>query len=288
MKKALGALLHHLFVWPNLGGGFRTCVSNTTVTGPTRAQILAARGALSRKNIGRFSQLFDSIRRDRSSIIDVGANVGHTALLYFRATRHINDLKVGITCVEPYWPNFKFLQRNLRPVKNWRLVPVAIASDSSCGIGVAGVPASYSERGYDGSRNTGLVVTEVSSDLIPGTEALISLQSLRSIVANLPLPEDTFFVKVDIEGHELAFLKQAQSWFESETVFEVELNPQYTDTEASQEYKRLMHANNYVLLNRRDHKSGQLANVILAPKGLQEKILENCEFLEERSLESLI
>lgn len=95
---------------------------------------------------------FDS----QSLIIDIGANIGYTAMAFSQALES-EGKSAKMILVEPNWKNFPFLNFNLRKLKleNWSLLPFGVSN--RLGFKQSGILESYSWRGKVAFQNTGLM-----------------------------------------------------------------------------------------------------------------------------------
>lgn len=168
---------------------------------------------------------FDS----QSLIIDIGANIGYTAMAFSQALES-EGKSAKMILVEPNWKNFPFLNFNLRKLKleNWSLLPFGVST--RLGFKQAGILESYSWRGNSAFHNTGLV-SFANHAMRSNTLMNLPLVDVPTFQAFLG-PEGSaeapppLFCKIDIEGGEYDFLQASSDWFESNsTVFQVEINP---------------------------------------------------------------
>lgn len=243
---------------------------------PTRTQLGAARRELSPSNIRFYSRMFRVIRRDRTAIIDVGANLGYTTLVFQKSSEEIPGYAhTHYYLVEPNPSNQYFLTKNLRNVPNVHILPVGIGTGWEWAK--FGVPAHYKSRGRDGSANTGLL-TMHHSDFLPDSTLTLPVLPLGSLLPLFGNLSNVFFVKCDIEGEELKFLEQAGPLLMEEAVIEFEFNPRYVRHRELRNLTSRLRDSNYRTLSRAKIESPSqmgLTNLFLVPAALVEPLIDN-------------
>jgi FkbM family methyltransferase len=135
----------------------------------------------------------------RGNILDIGANIGYTAAVLARAAEF--DRKVYAFEPEPF--NFSILQQTARqPEFKGRIVPLQLAVGAESGT----IDLWINDRHHADHR----VATEQFHSEHPGSkEVKVSLVSIDSFLESNPGPIS--FVKIDVQGYELAVCQGMQN-----------------------------------------------------------------------------
>lgn len=152
---------------------------------------------------------------DIEGILDIGANVGYQALHYLYATGITN-----ICSFEPSALNYRLLQRNVdgTGIKtfNFGLGDVIELREMS-------MPSVRQNPRMKGMKdNTGMLSLYGES---PKFKETVQLTTLEQWVADTGRTLENYFIKIDVEGHELSVLKGGESALKGNNVFQIELNP---------------------------------------------------------------
>jgi FkbM family methyltransferase len=132
------------------------------------------------------------------NVIDVGANIGYTAVLFARAI----DEQFKVFALEPEDENFERLERNLK--RYWvsdRVVALRVAAGATSGsIGLRVNPEHHGDHQVDPSGSS---------------TPLVSVDEL---------PEPIRFVKIDVQGYEPAVLAGMNSLLQSDVTVSTEVD----------------------------------------------------------------
>lgn len=213
---------------------------------PSIPQVRAVRRDLTRKKLAWYRTLLVEGGFDRGLGLDVGANIGHTTVLFSLAT----ESRMTIFAVEPNMRNLPFLVKNFRRVRNVYLLSIGI-SDTKSAVRLA-LPDFNTKHSRIERRNTGLLATSpvtlgqggvaAESWTIP-SDLLVEITDGGT--ADRPTPIS--FVKVDIEGSEIQFFRAAGAVFDQRAAIELEVNPLFDATGLLTEIGDLVVAHNYKL-----------------------------------------
>jgi FkbM family methyltransferase len=135
----------------------------------------------------------------KGNVLDIGANIGYTAGVLAKAAEP--GLKVFAFEPEPF--NFRILQQTaLRPEFEGRIVPLQLA----VGAEEAEIDLWINDRHHADHR----VITEQFRSAHPGSKKVsVSLVSIDSFLKNTPV--HVSFVKIDVQGYELAVCQGMQN-----------------------------------------------------------------------------
>lgn len=245
-------------------GGFR-------VKSPSLVQLRAAERELSTGRIEHYVKLFSIISRGRKAVVDFGANLGYSTLSFYSAIQKISSRELSSTrfvLVEPNPDTLYLLRQNVAPVHSTAILPLAIGDRNE--LLSFGIPSDYASRGKDGAKNSGLF-SSVGADFIEGSAKLLPVAAFDTLSNWIGPADDVFFAKLDLEGAELGTLMQAESWFDSEVVFQVELNPRYLDVADFSQLDQMSKARKYRILSDSPLSLTSLArvtDVLLVPERL--------------------
>jgi FkbM family methyltransferase len=149
-------------------------------------------------------------------VIDIGSNIGYAAANYYFSWRPDK-----IYCFEPSTYNFSYLQRNLAQFSEIELFNVGI-SDRSGEANLAMPSLSQNRRLLRKFNNTGLLSIHGESNF---KKEKVSLISLDEWAEKKKLNIKDFFIKIDVEGHELFALNGMRAALKNGNVVQIEINP---------------------------------------------------------------
>jgi FkbM family methyltransferase len=131
-------------------------------------------------------------------VLDIGANIGYTAAVLARAT----DPGRKVYAFEPEPFNFRLLEQTARePQFGGKIVPLQCAAGAENGT----IDLWINDRHHADHR----VATEQFRSAHPGSKAVrVSLVSIDSFLKNKP--GTVSFVKIDVQGYELAVCRGMQ------------------------------------------------------------------------------
>jgi FkbM family methyltransferase len=160
-----------------------------------------------------------------SVILDLGANIGLTALRYKHAFK---DARV--ICVEMDSGNFKLLERNLTNFEDVVLYNNAISDRQGSHY--------YRQDSYDS-----FSLTEID---IAIESAYLTAEGIRIIdIINDQGLNRVDFIKIDVEGFEVKLFQNSDSWLSKV----VELSCEVHSTKDKLEIVDILHSNNFLVLN---------------------------------------
>jgi FkbM family methyltransferase len=135
----------------------------------------------------------------RGNILDIGANIGYTAAVLARTA----ESGCNVYAFEPEPFNFRILQQTARqPEFEGRIVPLQLAVGSEAGT----VNLWINDRHHADHR----IATEQFRSAHAGAkEVSVSLVSIDSFLESKPGPVS--FVKIDVQGYELAVCQGMQN-----------------------------------------------------------------------------
>lgn len=139
-------------------------------------------------HLGQFTQLFSVKARH---IIDVGASIGHYAILF-----SLVNPDAEIICLEPCLASFACLEKNIAPYPNIKAMHLAA---SSCEETLTLSVPSHEKKDM-GFISHGLMSVYGETDTFREEAKAIPLDALV---------ESTDLIKIDVEGHEFAVLEGA-------------------------------------------------------------------------------
>ena len=234
---------------------------------PSKRQMGAMRSALHRHQIAHYSLLFGyCFREGRDVIVDVGANIGYSALAFAKAAKIAGNTLPRQILVEPNSRNFPFIRRNLKTVKGWDLLPLGLGRQT--GFLRAGIPAYNRYRGTRIFMNTGLVTVRPDVDILPSTSISLPIVEVEVLLAFAPRPTEIAFCKIDVEGGELDVLQGLATWFKAKVIFEIEVNPLYQSSDDVNQIISLLESHGYSALSNAGTKETQTSNWLLVPNEL--------------------
>lgn len=150
------------------------------------------------RTMARFAELI----RPGQSVFEIGGHIG-------RLTQYFSKLvgdKGSVIVFEPGTNNLPYLESNIRQLSNVRLEKVAISDHEGV--------ASFYQDDMTGQNNSLLSEYQGASSVershgmaVTKQEVRVNLTTLDAFVVRTGLSPD--FIKMDIEGHELAALKGA-------------------------------------------------------------------------------
>ena len=138
------------------------------------------------------AKMFSTLIRPDFQILDVGANIGCTSILF-------SDLGQQVVSFEPLARTYDLLQKNISLSKknNIKTLPLALGDENK------NAEIYFS----DTNRSTAFVLDRTSRD--DGKTALIKVRCLDDLFPEIGI--DRFdFMKIDVEGYELRVLKGAE------------------------------------------------------------------------------
>lgn len=138
-------------------------------------------------------KLFKIMASNSRTVLDVGANIGCTALLFA-------DLSQWVYAFEPSKSTFTFLEKNITRAGKKNIIPLNI------GLGAASYETTLTF--HPSNRSGGFVSNLTQADAEHNTEK-ISIQRLDDVVNSLDL-QQIDFIKLDVEGFEAQALHGAK------------------------------------------------------------------------------
>lgn len=137
--------------------------------------------------------LFRSLVKNKDIVLDVGANIGCTAILF-------GDLAQAVHAFEPSPTTFKFLQKN---IQRSRFKNVELHN-----IGLGAEAGEFTLTFSPANRSGGFVSDQTKTGSGYVTET-ISIRQMDDVVGSLNLP-GLDFIKIDVEGFEGSVIRGAQ------------------------------------------------------------------------------
>jgi FkbM family methyltransferase len=201
---------------------FFSLTAKTFIISPTIRQLRAADRDLTKRSIKRYGEIFLKLGVDNGLILDIGGNLGYTAIGFRLAIENPN---IDIYSFEPYQPNFKFLKKNTLK-HNIMFFPFGLGSGSK--IMDIGLPDyTYGLKSRDDRSNTGRV------SLIGIDNSISEQSSLKAhivhgdkLLKTMLMSDKVVFIKIDVEGFELDVLNGlSDSIKESMPIIQMEANP---------------------------------------------------------------
>ena len=147
------------------------------------------------------ANLIDTHENEKLVIFDIGGNIGDTAYAYSRLIAEKNGRCISF---EPVSINCRCFLHNTKNIKNLFLVSLGLSNRKE--VLTLGTPVYVQEKGSD-PRNTGLLSAKAQIDNSYETwkSGAIPLDDITdSIIED---NETVAFIKIDVEGFELATLK---------------------------------------------------------------------------------
>jgi FkbM family methyltransferase len=153
-------------------------------------------------------QLFRAVANDSETILDIGANIGCTALLF-------GELSKNVYAFEPSQTTFSFLEKNIlrSGLKNVFLQ----------NIGLGAEPGEYTLTFAPSNRSGGFVSNQTQASAGHAVEKIV-IHQLDEVVNSLNL-QKIDFIKIDVEGFEGHVLRGAAKTLSShKPIVVLELN----------------------------------------------------------------
>ena len=241
----------------------------------------------SRRELEFYSMLFRSIDlgEERTVLLDVGANVGYSSMKFDAASHVWKKFRPSLICVEPNYRNFPYLVRNLNKVDGWGLLPFALHSRN--GFLPGGVPERYRYRGRLAFRNSGLFSTVEGITFNADTAALVPALH-ASVLREFVGKRRVAFCKIDIEGSEMIFLRDAGDWlFGGSAIIQMEMNPAFQSPSTDSELRNIVQTQNYEVLVAPDADLTANHERFLVPMEVSELLQKNCSLVPIEHLLSL-
>lgn len=132
-----------------------------------------------------------SLPREPRTVLDIGAHIGLTVLLFRRLFP-----AAAVIAVEPNPHNFAKLERNVGHLANVTVVPAAVAGANGTARFDAELP-SWTSR--------------LLRDDEDGASAPVSIRSLDAIISEFDIDVGSCFVKLDAEGFEWEVLSNSEA-----------------------------------------------------------------------------
>lgn len=288
------------------GGQFYVLSSLKLFAAPSRKQAMALLRTISERELELYCEIFRILEvTEDDVIVDIGANIGYSTLAFQKAFGIVTQGRTGkkilkssqievfksspnFILVEPNPRNFPFIDFNLRMInnKNWLLLPFGLGGET--GVRVAGIDSDYSWRGSKVFTNSGLLSFSKKSNFQPGTQINLPVIDGKTFLEILKeMPTRVRFCKIDTEGMELEILEILNSWFATgSTVFQIEVNPLYTDKSFKQDVLNLCNKYNYCILVEGDSYLTSSMEWFLVPISLRNLFLRNTLFIEHNRVNS--
>ena len=142
------------------------------------------------------TRMFSTLIRPDFHILDVGANIGCTSLLF-------SDLGDRVVAFEPLPRTFELLQKNISSAKkdNIKTLPLALGDEDR----------EAQMYFLDANRSMAFVLDRTSRDDRPA--AVIQIKRLDDLFPEIGF-ERLDFIKIDVEGYELRVLEGARNTIE--------------------------------------------------------------------------
>ncbi|BAU12711.1 methyltransferase FkbM [Leptolyngbya sp. NIES-3755] len=156
----------------------------------------------------KMAQLFKTVATDSEVILDVGANIGCTALLF-------GELSKQVYAFEPSQTTFHFLEQNVLQsgLKNISLQNIGLGAESG----------EFTLTFSPANRSGGFVSNQTQIDAGHVTET-ITIRQLDEVIRSLNVPIIDF-IKIDVEGFEGQVLRGAtQTLLTYQPIVVLELN----------------------------------------------------------------
>lgn len=205
--------------------GYYSVTTNQIVIAPTKVQIRAAWRELRPKNIKYLHRIFASLdlkSGDKYLILDIGGNIGYTAMSMYKA---IDSSNIQIATFEPYQPNHKFIDKNIRN-KNIKLQQFGLGAEE-CTLDMNFPDYVREISDPDNRSNTGRVSfvgfgSGGGQDGQKSATLKIGDQVVPSIANGRKIP----YIKIDVEGFELnVLLGLRETIVENSPTIQMECNP---------------------------------------------------------------
>ena len=185
---------------------FFSFTAKKLIFSPTIKQLRAAERDLRLRNIKNYRVIFDifNISKKKGAILDVGGNLGYSALA-FRLALQNNDL--DIYSFEPYPLNIRFLYKNVSG-NNIKVIPLGLGNfNQTLDIGFPDYTKTIMNN--DDRLNTG----RISFVGLNSQKQSKKMQQAKIVNGDSYLKKkkiylkNILFVKIDVEGYEIEVLK---------------------------------------------------------------------------------
>lgn len=184
---------------------------------PSAEQMIAMIRDLRPKNVEKLKSLFEDLALSPVTILDVGANIGYTALRF----KQIFPV-AKIVCFEPYTPNLIYLSTNL---KNTGVAIISLGLSDSNSQLQFGIPEYVRHVPSKSVNNTGRVSASSGVPTIKENRHSGFVVRGTSLINLLDLDVD--FIKIDVEGMETQVLAGLADLANiCKPVIQFEFNPQ--------------------------------------------------------------
>lgn len=164
---------------------------------PSAEQMIAMIRDLRPKNVGKLKRLFEDLDLSPTTILDVGANIGYTAIRF----KHLFP-GAKVVCFEPYTPNLIYLCANL---KNTGMSIISLGLSNQNSQLLFGIPEYVRRIPNKSLKNTGRVSASSSVQTIEENRHSGFVVEGTSFISLLNLDVD--FIKIDVEGMESQVLE---------------------------------------------------------------------------------
>jgi len=203
---------------------FFSYTAKKLIFSPTIRQLRAADRDLMRKNINIYKAIFDifGISKKNGSILDVGGNLGYTAIAFRLA---LQDSNIDVYSFEPYPLNINFMRKNVSGF-NIKVIPLGLGDlNQTLDIGFPNYTKNYVIS--DDRLNSGRVgFVGLSSE-----SKTSKMRKAKIVNADLYLKskknlKNILFVKIDVEGYEMKVLRGLKkTLMTNRPLVQIEANP---------------------------------------------------------------
>lgn len=241
--RLIGRLAEKVVV-PSIGGQYYYFTLGKTYIAPSRIQIKIFKRHHKTKWQSKEYEIVEKIIKasghKRPVILDIGANVGYTAIAYSQILRNYHGRCISF---EPALKNVLSFSKNTSNLTNVSLMSVGLG-DRHEPI-TLGIPAYVRAGGID-IEDTGLLSAKLDKDVSSESFRSASLQ-LDSIFTSLCFSnENIVFMKIDVEGWECQVIRGALKTIEAcHPTIQMEFNPRTNSAEEISEIFSKMSALGY-------------------------------------------